>query len=151
MKTLETMPDKCATCAFRLGTEASRQPLTVLKARLCAQIGEPFYCHDNAVFITPAGKTIDMSNRNRVDFIEKVPRGEYQPRPGEQWKNCAGWAELVQVLNEKNLGFKQDWQIELSARLLEVIEKAESEGGSWDEERSRREIREVIDVGLLLQ
>jgi len=143
---IETMSEKCATCAFRSGTKASRNSLTVLKARLCAQIGQPFQCHENTVFVTESGKAIGLSDVNRIDIIGKVPRGEYQPRPGEQWKNCAGWAELVSALEAKGLTFTNGWQFQLTEKLLEVIDKAEFEGESWDDSRVTREIKAAIDA-----
>lgn len=38
--------DRCATCAFRPGTEASRDPTTLLMARLCLLGGDIFQCHE---------------------------------------------------------------------------------------------------------
>src|ERR1051325_6451091 len=35
----------CDGCAFKKGTEANRQPMTVLTAVECVLKGEPFYCH----------------------------------------------------------------------------------------------------------
>lgn len=142
----ETMPDKCATCAFRPGTRANLSPITLLKARLCAQIKQPFHCHDNAVYVTPSGRVVDEQDRNRVDFIGKFKRGEYQPRPGEHWKNCTGWAELVESLDAKGMIFREGWQVLLTEKLLEVIDKAETEGEEWDEARTTREIRTAIDA-----
>lgn len=141
----EIMKEKCDTCAFRPGTQANRSALTVLKARLCAQAGQPFHCHENAVFVTPSGKEIKTHDRNRIDVIGRVPHGEYKPKAGEDWKICAGFMEMVLAQSDKQLLFTEDWQIELSKRLLEVIEKAELEGEEWDEARSAAEIRAVID------
>ena len=42
----ETPRARCATCAFRAGTEANRHPLTLLTATGCVISGEPFYCHE---------------------------------------------------------------------------------------------------------
>lgn len=38
--------ERCATCAYRAGTEASRSKSTLLTAKLCALAAEPFYCHE---------------------------------------------------------------------------------------------------------
>ena len=38
--------ERCATCAFRLGTFPNGCPETVLDALKCVMEGEPFYCHD---------------------------------------------------------------------------------------------------------
>lgn len=38
--------DRCATCAFRPGTEASETPGTMLTAQLCVLSGERFECHE---------------------------------------------------------------------------------------------------------
>ena len=43
------MKERCATCAYRPGTEASRDETTLLTARLCAIAGEPFFCHEEQV------------------------------------------------------------------------------------------------------
>lgn len=42
-----TLHEKCATCAFRPGTEASKSANTLLKAQLCALTGELFLCHEH--------------------------------------------------------------------------------------------------------
>lgn len=42
-----TLRDRCLTCAYREGTEASKSPNTVLKAALCLETGEPFLCHSD--------------------------------------------------------------------------------------------------------
>lgn len=36
----------CAGCAFRAGTDANTYSPTKIKARLCLETGEPFYCHE---------------------------------------------------------------------------------------------------------
>jgi hypothetical protein len=38
--------ERCATCAFRLGTFPNGCPETVMDAMKCGMEGEPFYCHD---------------------------------------------------------------------------------------------------------
>jgi hypothetical protein len=38
--------EQCATCAFREGCETQREPDNVLKALICANSGQPFFCHD---------------------------------------------------------------------------------------------------------
>jgi hypothetical protein len=42
---LVTWPERCLTCAYRDGTEASKSEATLLKARLCMESGELFLCH----------------------------------------------------------------------------------------------------------
>lgn len=37
----------CATCAFRVGTEANRTPRTMALARLCVEGFRYFYCHES--------------------------------------------------------------------------------------------------------
>lgn len=43
------MADRCATCAFRAGTDAARSPLTQHKARACLATGTPFLCHESPI------------------------------------------------------------------------------------------------------
>lgn len=38
--------EQCATCAFREGCETTREPYNVLKALICINSGQPFFCHD---------------------------------------------------------------------------------------------------------
>lgn len=45
-KELITPKERCATCAFREGTVASKNRLTVLKAQLCLKTGGHFLCHE---------------------------------------------------------------------------------------------------------
>jgi hypothetical protein len=42
-----TMPERCATCAFREGTQANLSELTQIKIRRCMDTAEPFYCHED--------------------------------------------------------------------------------------------------------
>lgn len=41
--------ERCLTCAYRSGTEASASKSTQLTAQLCVLSGEPFYCHEEVV------------------------------------------------------------------------------------------------------
>lgn len=36
---------RCDDCAFTAGTNASKCEITRIQSRLCAESGEPFYCH----------------------------------------------------------------------------------------------------------
>ena len=36
---------RCGDCAFSPGTAANQAPFTDVKAKFCAMIGEPFWCH----------------------------------------------------------------------------------------------------------
>lgn len=38
--------ERCATRAYRAGTEASRNEHTVMTAKLCVMSGEAFFCHE---------------------------------------------------------------------------------------------------------
>lgn len=39
--------ERCATCAYREGTEAANTPSTVFLAELCVMSGETFNCHED--------------------------------------------------------------------------------------------------------
>lgn len=40
--------ERCATCAFRLGTEANGSPATLMDATKCVLERVPFFCHEHA-------------------------------------------------------------------------------------------------------
>lgn len=40
-------PERCATCAYRKGTEANLTPSTTLLATLCEMSGDTFSCHED--------------------------------------------------------------------------------------------------------
>lgn len=45
-ETKDTLADlRCEDCAFRAGSNANKSLSTQLKAQLCAEIPEEFYCH----------------------------------------------------------------------------------------------------------
>ncbi len=41
------MPERCEDCAYRAGTRANLCERTQLKARLCLEAKDPFYCHED--------------------------------------------------------------------------------------------------------
>jgi hypothetical protein len=55
------MREKCATCAFRPGTEAANSPLTPVKARLCIKTCTPFLCHESPIDAMCAGAADAMT------------------------------------------------------------------------------------------
>lgn len=57
------MADKCATCAFRPGTAASKTDTTLMKARLCIESGEPFLCHKSPLEAWCAGAADVLESR----------------------------------------------------------------------------------------
>ena len=64
------LPGMCHDCAFRPGTDASTYAPTRLKARLCSELGEPFYCHER---IGPNGEPIVCSGFAHGVRIEASP------------------------------------------------------------------------------
>lgn len=44
----EFKPERCRTCAFRVGTYANGSPQTVMDAMKCVLEGIPFYCHEES-------------------------------------------------------------------------------------------------------
>lgn len=63
----------CPGCAFRPGTDAY-EGLTRIKATLCVQTGEPFYCHAN---LLATGGT------------------DLEPIPGEPMSLCRGFVDAL--------------------------------------------------------
>ncbi len=61
-------PDRCATCAYRSGTDASRTPTTVMLARLCVLSGEPFSCHERPDVC--AGHAAAVASRQKAGIVE---------------------------------------------------------------------------------
>jgi hypothetical protein len=85
------MDNRCATCAFRPGTEASRTETTVLMARLCLMSGETFECHERTA--PCAGFLYALNAR--------------QPEP--EWCQAVAGELLDLQLNEAHL---MDWSEE---------------------------------------
>lgn len=86
---------RCDGCAFTAGTEANESQITRLKSTLCAQIAEPFYCHQNAVDDT-------------------LPEGEEML--------CRGWAEAVQTLYRKGHYERMpEWRKEVLRAILGAV------------------------------
>jgi len=64
---------KCATCAFTPGSQAN-QSYTPLKAKLCAEIPEPFLCHEE--------KPNDICCAGWAELTERLQReGYYEKQP----------------------------------------------------------------------
>lgn len=86
------MPDRrCATCAFRPGTEASRSELTLVKAQLCLISGTVFHCHEAPGWEPCAGYLAALpAHQNepewRQDFaLEMLDLIEEAERAGSGW------------------------------------------------------------------
>lgn len=66
------MQEKCATCAFRSGSQASLSPLTIMQAQLCAEIPEMFLCHEAHAAgdeVACAGWTSALFMEQQANFI----------------------------------------------------------------------------------
>lgn len=57
------MAVKCATCAFRPGTDAAKSRSTQLKAKLCIESGEEFLCHESPLPAWCAGVADALESR----------------------------------------------------------------------------------------
>ena len=69
---LLTWKERCGTCAYRPGTEASRSEFTLMKANLCMDAGEVFLCHED-----PSHRAIC---KGWVDVFAARLRSGKQPR-----------------------------------------------------------------------
>lgn len=105
--------EKCQTCAFRVGTEANKSKLTLIKASLCADTGTPFLCHEDTPLEVMCSGFTDMF-ANRVNSIRDQP----------QWKNeLAG--HLLEVIDEAETGkLKHE---EYGARIKSILDKMNEE------------------------
>lgn len=72
----------CATCAFRIGTQANLSPHTVELARLCVEGFREFYCHERPQVCRGFNAAINLRG---------VPQGEDDRR----WSEVAGMAADV--------------------------------------------------------
>lgn len=106
--------ERCETCAFRPGTEANGSVLTRLKARLCAEAGEPFYCHEPIEDLTREGMIFSAA------YVTLQEAGELQL--------CGGYVRLVDSL--QRAGFyerDEEWRRRTRRGLLSLIERAEQD------------------------
>lgn len=124
--------EKCGTCAFRAGTEASESPFTLLKARLSAENGEPFYCHEPMETLMKAEPGLPLSEA--IDYL----RGEGEMRL------CGGAARLMDRLAAQG-HFERDeeWRQLVRRALLELIHRAETEPGFDLDETAFRQMLEA--------
>jgi len=87
---------KCDTCAFKAGTPANKS-YTPSKAKLCAEIPEPFLCHEESEDIYCAGwqelmqrllaegfyaKQTEFHRRIKEIILESICKAEQTGKPG---------------------------------------------------------------------
>lgn len=120
------IPQRCSTCAFTSGTPANRSEITLLKAKLCVQACESFYCHEN---IHPDGT---------------LP-------PGEE-RLCTGFVDAMTMLNAKGFYDRQpEYQRRVWYALLRVIDEVETRAQSNDpmnETEMSQSIRSAVITAL---
>lgn len=69
--------DRCSTCAYRPGTFANSDGITLAKAQLCLEARVPFYCHE-----APDGFALC---RGWADALQlRIKKGSDERRP--DWK-----------------------------------------------------------------
>jgi hypothetical protein len=111
--------DTCDGCAFNSNTTANKSDLTRLKAQLCVESRDPFYCHEAIERITNQGFTQDEA----FDIA----------RQDGELHLCAGYVESVKMLTDAGFYDRQpEWQKDLKRTLADVIVSAES--GATEEE-----------------
>lgn len=94
---------RCDDCGFTKGTKANSNGVTEIKAQLCAEIPEPFYCHFNAKENEKAGGT---------ELIV----------PEDKMFLCQGWVETCNELESENYYQTQpEWRRELKSVIVEAI------------------------------
>lgn len=84
---LLTWHERCGTCAYRPGTEANRSEITLLKAQLCLESGEPFLCHED-----PSRRAICKGWADA--FESRLKAGKLKEEP-ERRKMAAFFADLI--------------------------------------------------------
>lgn len=99
---------RCADCGFTKDTDANKSGVTEIKANLCAEIPEPFYCHFNA-------------KENEL--------------PEDAAVLCQGWVERCNELDATGFYANQpDWQRELKSTIVETISEIERDANLSDDE-----------------
>jgi hypothetical protein len=112
----ETMPVRCAGCAYTKGTAANGDSLTTITRELCELGQQPFFCHANAV----------------EDVLPKVGK-----------RVCRGFADVIltQVITGRE---PQRWQRLLADEALRLMEEEEDRAKSNAPERSRDDVMRVL-------
>lgn len=112
--------ERCSTCAYRPGTSANSDRVTLIKAQLCLETRVPFYCHE-----APEGYALC---RGWVDALAlRMKKGADEGTP--QWKHDVKDALLELIASAEdadNAGVPFDVVAE-SRRLLQEHGVLESE------------------------
>ena len=96
-------PKRCDDCGFTKGTRANTNGVTEIKAQLCAEIPEPFFCHFNA-------KGEDLSAGTKLTLQD-----------GKEFL-CQGWVEKCNELEAENYYESQpDFHKQIKMTLVEAI------------------------------
>jgi hypothetical protein len=72
---------RCDDCAFTAGTDANKCDITKVQAKLCAESGEPFYCHINEGSLC-AGYIDAAIKLQEKGFHDSEPEWRQQVRKG---------------------------------------------------------------------
>lgn len=101
-----TLPDlRCEGCAFRAGTDANKCDATRLKAQLCAEIPEEFYCHMREGLC--AGWALLVNRLNQEGYHAAQP----------EWKRHLK-RTMVECLRRAEAGE----EIDLAAEIMKAME-----------------------------
>lgn len=96
---------RCDDCGFTKGTEANGHGLTAIKARLYAEVAEPFFCHFNA--------TDDTGQLVIADGKEVL---------------CRGWVDTCNELHKSgHYKAQTPFQREITHKLLDGISQIEEQ------------------------
>ena len=115
------LPPRCATCAFTTGTQANSQDSTRIKADLCVNSGEPFFCHEPDR-CDAEGPVACVGWVRAV--IKKAESGWYQKLPPWKKELNERMAELITAHEDAIIaGREYDWQAETEKAWAEMDAK----------------------------
>lgn len=107
-KTKHGFLPRCEGCAFNPQTDANRSDVTRLKARLCVEALEPFFCHEQ----------VQEAVNNGLPYSQAIEQVEMPL--------CSGWCEAVATRNDS--GFyesQEEWRRAVLRGCLEYIVQVE--------------------------
>ncbi len=98
---LKYRKSRCADCGFTKGTAANLSGVTAIKAQICAEIPETFFCHSNAD--TSSGQIELVEGKEAVcrgyveTCLDLANAGHYERQP--DWMKIYK-SEIVEIIHD---------------------------------------------------